>query len=245
MHEYDFVAPFYDFEHDDFRDDIDLYLNLVQDGPLLEIGAGTGRILAPLCRTGLAVWGVEPSSQMRDRATERLARASGAHLVGSLHEIPEEVRFRTALFGLNTLWHFESLEDQLEVLQDVRERLEPGGTLIIDTSNPLTMADRDAAGELRQVFRAAKAGETHTRYAASWDDAGEQMLRLSLTFETLGAGGSVRQTTAELHLRYLYRWELELLVRLAGFGVVAAYGSYDLEPFSSTGPRIVVQARAV
>lgn len=245
MHEYDFVAPFYDFEHDDFRDDIDLYLNLVQGGPLLEIGAGTGRILAPLSRTGLDVWGVEPSTQMRDRARTRLAGVAGVHLVASLPEVPDEVQFRIALFGLNTLWHFESLEDQLGVLRDVRERLEPGGTLIIDTSNPLTMADRDGAGELRQVFRGVKAGETHTRYAATWDDAGEQMLRLSLTFETLGAGGPVRQRTAELHLRYLYRWELELLVRLAGFRVVAAYGSYDLEPFSSTSPRIVVQARAV
>ena len=65
MNEYDSIAAYYDIEHDDFRDDVDLYLNLIQEGPLLEIGAGTGRILGRLADTGLEAWGVEPSSAMR------------------------------------------------------------------------------------------------------------------------------------------------------------------------------------
>jgi SAM-dependent methyltransferase len=245
MHEYDPIAPYYDLEHDDFSDDADLYLNLIREGPVLEIGAGTGRLLAVLADAGLEMWGVEPSSSMRERGEGRLAGHPSAHLVSAIDHLPDGMRFRACVFGLNTLWHFPGVEDQLQAVRQARTRLGTGGSLFVDTSNPLTMADRDATGEVRQVFRRTEGDHTVTRYAAAWDEPAQQTLHLSLTFVTSGAEGTARTTTAELDLRYLYRWELELLLRLAHFEVIAVYGSYDLEPFSASSPRIVVHARAI
>ena len=56
------LARFYDLDHADFDADLDFWRNLAKivDGPVLEIGSGTGRVLFPLARSGVEVVEVEP-----------------------------------------------------------------------------------------------------------------------------------------------------------------------------------------
>jgi hypothetical protein len=44
-------------------------------------------------------------------------------------------------------------------------------------------------------------------------------------------------------MRYLYRYELELLLRHAGLEVEAIYGSYDLDEFSADSAKLIAVAR--
>ena len=71
------IADIYDFSYDDFTDDIDFYENLAQsvDGPLLELGAGSGRVALPLARTGYDVTGIDTSASMLARGRQNLRDA--------------------------------------------------------------------------------------------------------------------------------------------------------------------------
>lgn len=240
---YDAIAEYYDLEHDQFEDDIAFYLNVFQEGPILEVGAGTGRITAALARAGLDAWGVEPSGAMLERARIRVRDLPSAHLVhGTLGDLSDAPAFSAVLFGLNTLWHFIDTEDQLAALHGARARLRPTGLLVVDVSNPLALADRGGKGDLRVRFVAEYEGDAVTCWSAAWDDEAEQLLSLSLSYDRTDAGGCVRRVSASLELRYLYRRELEILLRAAGFRLLNLYGSYDLDPYDMNSRSILAIA---
>jgi SAM-dependent methyltransferase len=243
MDPYEKIAPFYDCEHAEFRDDIELYLQLLPQGPVLEVGCGTGRITEALAQAGFTVLGVDRSDAMLARARSRLSHVPRVHLVhGAIADVSLDMHFQSALLPLNTLWHFPGTEDQLAALRAIHVALVPDGMLVVDLTNPLTMADRGARGEHRQHFRHYSAGGSVTGTASAWDDEAEQQLHLSLTYDQIDAGGRNKRATAELELRYIYRYELELLLLHAGFRLHQLFGSYDLEPYSAHSPSLIAVA---
>ena len=63
MNEYDTIAPFYDIEHAQFSEDLDMYQNFAElcGGAILELACGSGRVLLALARDGYTVTGVDSS----------------------------------------------------------------------------------------------------------------------------------------------------------------------------------------
>ena len=57
---YDQIAHYYDLTHADLTEDIDFILDLARqsNGPILELGCGSGRLLLPLARAGFMTVGV-------------------------------------------------------------------------------------------------------------------------------------------------------------------------------------------
>jgi SAM-dependent methyltransferase len=245
MDPYADIAPYYDWEHDDFLEDVTFFLHVIREGPVLEIGVGTGRVAHPIALAGYDVWGVDTSEAMLSRARIRLRDVGGVHLIhGEVDHLVDTPNFRVVLLPLNTLWHVSTLDGQLRMLEAIHARMAIGGLLLVDLSNPLTLADRRSHGELSQRFRRKLDGKSISSYSSAWDNESEQILMLSLTYEEVPAHGPVRRSFAELELRYLYRFELELLLRLAGFSLRDCYGSYDLQPYSSLSPNLIAVAES-
>ena len=75
---WDDYAPFYDWENARTlgRRDVPFWrtLALQSDGPVLELGCGTGRISIPLARAGVSVVGIDRSDAMLARARQRIRR---------------------------------------------------------------------------------------------------------------------------------------------------------------------------
>ncbi len=245
MDAYQVISQYYDLEHDDFQEDIDFLLQLVQEGPVLEVGVGTGRVAGALLEAGLEVWGIDPSQNMLQLAKERLARYTGIHLVcTTAADLHLDQRFPVVLLPLNTLWHLPDSDAQLHALTVLRRHCQDRSLLVVDCSNPLSMADRGADGEVRERFTRDTEQGTVRAVAASWDDPAEQVLTISLLYDTTSTDGLVHRSTTELQLRYLFRFELELLLKLAGFSLLHLYGSYDLEPYQADSPNLIALALA-
>ena len=93
---WDAYAPFYDWENARTvgRRDVPFWRRLAaaQDGPVLELGCGTGRITIPTARAGAHVYGIDRSAAMLARARSRVKRLKGtgsAALVrGDIRELP-------------------------------------------------------------------------------------------------------------------------------------------------------------
>src|SRR2546422_10042026 len=72
---WDQYAPFYDWENARTlgRRDVPFWRRLAADanGPVLELGCGTGRVTRPLARAGIDIVGVDRSDAMLARAARR------------------------------------------------------------------------------------------------------------------------------------------------------------------------------
>ena len=70
MEPYEPIAAYYDSEHDQFSDDVEWYVHLAEvAGPwVLELGCGSGRLMAPLAAAGNQVVGIDASAAMLERA---------------------------------------------------------------------------------------------------------------------------------------------------------------------------------
>lgn len=79
-------AALYDAIYEPRDADISVYsrLALASTGAVLELGAGTGRLLAPLLTQGVDAWGLEVDPDMLEAGRARLQRVGGAPLAARL-----------------------------------------------------------------------------------------------------------------------------------------------------------------
>lgn len=105
------------------------------DNPrLLDVGCGSGRLLAMFRRYG-QVAGVEISPQCRTYATQRL----GLEVFGSLHDVPRDGRG----YDVITFWHsLEHMDDPLGVLRAAGELLSADGCIFISVPNVASLQAR-------------------------------------------------------------------------------------------------------
>jgi hypothetical protein len=69
------------------------------------------------------------------------------------------------------------------------------------------------------------------------------MRHLVYMLDDIAPDGAVRRVTFPLSLRFFYRFEMELLLKQAGFLVETIFGDYDMQPFGEGSPRMIFVAR--
>ncbi|MDH3864354.1 MAG: methyltransferase domain-containing protein [Gammaproteobacteria bacterium] len=119
--------------------EIDAFLELVdveQDACILDLCCGQGRHLLELARRGFTnLYGVDRSHYLISRA-RRIARQHG-YTATFREGDARKLRFRDNTFDLiylagNSFGYFESAEDDIAVLTELRRLLKPAGQLLID-----------------------------------------------------------------------------------------------------------------
>ena len=238
MSDYEPIARLYDAEHADFCGDIELYRNfcLRCNGAVLELGCGSGRVTVPLAESGHAVTGVDVVPAMLELARERAERAGVQDLVQlenrDVRTLSLPARFSLAIFPLNGFLHLPATQDQLDALASIRRALLPGGLLIVDLPNPhaILAPDRDGQMMVRRRFRLPGGGGA-TSWTTTRTDMASQVQHLYLSYDVPQVDGDVRRTSVEMDLRFVYRYEMEGLLRESGFVLDDVYGNYELDPY--------------
>jgi len=136
---WDDYAPFYDWENARTvgRRDVAFWCDLARGrgGPVLELGCGTGRILAPLARHAATLAGVDRSDPMLARARRRLRRTPRPVLLvrGDITTLPfGDGAFDLVVASYGILQSLTSERDLRATLSAVHAALRPGGLLGID-----------------------------------------------------------------------------------------------------------------
>jgi len=248
---YGAYARFYDLDLQGMDEDLPFLEGMAArcGSPILELACGTGRALLPLARRGFQVTGVDVSPAMLAIARSRLQAAGLDGRVRLLQQdmraLELEGRFNLAFALVNSFSHMLTLDDQLAALAAVRRHLEPGGILILDLFNPDMGRLLDFRGHLVLDKQMADplTGHTITKYRSEQVDLGQQIIDVTYVMDELDGEGVLRRTIFPFALRYFYRFELELLLRYAGFELEAIYGSYDLEEFGGESPKMIAVAR--
>lgn len=251
MDDFDTYARFYDLDYGERDEDLLLIQQFAArcGSPLLELACGTGRALLPLARQGYHVTGVDVSPAMLAVARRQVAAEGLGERVSlvqaDMRDLDLGTHFNMAFVVANSFMHMLSIDDQLAALARIHAHLSPGGLLVLDLFNPDLNRLLDSEGRvvLEKVMTVPETGQRVMKFFSRQADLGQQILRMTFVVDEVDGDGGVRRTIFPISMRYFFRYELELLLRHAGFEVEAIYGSYDLDEFSSDSDQLIAVAR--
>ena len=248
MAEYDDLSDLYDFEYGhDYDLPFWMALSEREDGPVVEWGAGTGRLAVPLANSGHEVTAVEVSESMVEKGREKGSAVEWVQ--GDMRRASPGRDYGTAICAFNSFLCLLSVDDALAFLRNARGHLAPGGLLGIEVSafSPDELSDQPGGPVLRHDFtRERPHGGRLERFSVSRYDHASQLLHMQLFYELYGSSGALENKRAhELDIRVVGRGELELMLKLAGFEVEAVYGGFEGETFDATSDHLIVLARPV
>ena len=250
---YAVLARFYDLQHNAYTSDAPMYAALARRfrtgdaARVLEIGCGTGRVMAPLLGAGNTVVGIDESQEMLDIGARRLANSPAAlwqllNRDARAFELGET--FDLAIIALNTFLHNATREDQLATLRAGKAHLRPGGGLAVDLppNDELAHQPDDGNFQFESKFDDPETGSLIVKHVASEVHWATQSQRLSYRIEERSKTGARDTHETAFSLRHVFRNEMELLLLAAGFSAWEWYGSYDLGPYEDQSPRMIVVA---
>jgi len=242
-------AEFYDLEYDQYRDDLELYRHFAVEanGPVLELGCGSGRVLRALEDLGLPLAGIDSSEAMLRLASGRLS--ADTTLVHARMEDLQATRLPDAPYwmafsAINTFLHLPDADAQLAALEAIRSVVIDGGLLLLDLMTPDSLYLAGLDGRVTLEYSGTMAdGRRLDKWTARSHDLERQIIHTTVLFDTIDPlNGVVTRIVDEYDTRYIHRWELEHLLARAGWQLIALYGSYDLEPYRADSERMIALA---
>lgn len=216
-------------------------------GPILEYGAGAGRVTLPLLRAGFCVTALDLSRPMLALLEQRLAkepaevRARATVVRADMRKKKLGARFPLILATFNVVGHLPRISDMQSWLARVKEALAPGGALVFDVPLPLgdeLEADPDELHRLPPLKdpKTKRKVEVSERY--SYDHASQ-----CLTVEThLRPEGARDALVQRLVLRQWFPQEIAALCEYEGFEVTLSADYTDL-PAAVAEETLTVTAR--
>jgi len=180
-------------------------LALASGGPVLECGAGTGRVLGFLLEAGIDAYGIEHDESVLQIGQARLASLNSDHpsrlLRGDMTDFSHERRYRLILIPLNTV---ALLADHqlIAALDCIRDHLQPGCDLGLDldlqvvapksssptewTTEPQPVAlGGGQAAQLHQTFRRVEEDRWEVTHHFDHEDGVVSTVCLSLVVRSL------------------------------------------------------------
>jgi len=234
------------------RGDVDFFRRLAAqtDGPILEIGCGTGRVTMALVAAGHEVVGIDRSAPMLRLAEQRRAALPAEAAARLSFQRADMTTFDLGrAFALivapSRVFQFALTTDaQRQALAAMRSHLGTDGRLVLDLFDPrLDLVAPSVAG----TMRGGEAVHPTTGNRVTWEveeqtpDPARQLIVGEWTFSEIDPSGKVLRTDTErLTLRWSLRSEMRLLFELAGLEVVAEYGDFMGGPPAYGGEQVWV-----
>lgn len=245
---YDFVGPYRE------RADIGFFVEAAKEarGAVLELGAGTGRVLIPTARWGIDIVGLDASAAMLDVCRRRLdeepesVRKHVTLVLGDMRQFDLGQQFALITIPFRPFQHLVTVTDQLACLACVKKHLATGGTFVLDLFNPSldALANRPIGKEVDDTpeFVVPDGRRVRRRARIAAHDRARQVNEVELIYYVTHPDGREERLVHAFPMRYLFRYEVEHLLSRAGFAVKHVYGGYDKSPFGADPGELIVVA---
>lgn len=232
---FDATAEFYDAQYGaDQGGDREFYRELAveADGPVLEVGCGTGRIYLDLLRAGVDADGIDVSEEMlavlREKAAEEGLDPGVWRADVTDFEPPRE--YALAIVPFRAFLHLLTVEDQLAALSNLHDALEPGGRLALNVFVPNPDVVEQFYGKWQEESIEHEGEEYTLRTLTELTDPVEWIVREQR--ELYDPNGE-QVFDVSYTLTWLPKREFELLARLSPFGEWTVYGGFKFDPLES------------
>jgi len=214
---------------------------------LLDVACGTGRILLPCLLSGVDIEGLDLFEPMLKTLRAKAATLSLSPRLyqSDMSDFSLPRRYALVMIPCNSFVHNMTQEEQISCLHCCREHLLPGGGLVFDTSFPSLeiIGAPQNARVLEGEIPHPQTGRPVRMYDTRTFDRVAQVQHSLNEIELLAADGSVQTThRSEVSGRYIYKHEMELLLRVAGFARWEIHGDFDRRPLTHENDEMVVMA---
>jgi SAM-dependent methyltransferase len=136
-------ALWHDLECGDYREDLPLWRSLAArtGGPVLDVGAGTGRVTLDLASGGLAVVALDIESALLAALAHRAAGLPVETILADARSFELARRFPLVLVPMQTLQLLGGPQGRAAFLRRARAHMEPGGLLAAAVADPMDCFD--------------------------------------------------------------------------------------------------------
>jgi SAM-dependent methyltransferase len=199
---------------------VDFLAGLAGGGRALEFAIGTGRIGLPLSLRGVAVAGIELSSDMAAELKKKPGSEAVDVTIGDMTSTRVEGTFRLVYLVYNTIGNLLSQDEQVECFCNAAAHLQPGGCFVVEVGVPPLR--RLPPGETSLVFML-------TPQRVGYDEidvANQRGVSHHIWFRE---DGPKKFSTP---WRLVWPAELDLMARIAGMRLRERWGDWDRSPFT-------------
>lgn len=238
----------YDLLFETLGFDIEYYKTVAREGggPVLDLACGTGRVGMRLLDDGADVDGVDLFRPMLDHFRKKAAAAG--HNVnlyeGDLKQFKTPRKYKRIICAFNAFAHNLTTADQISCLRSVRDHLLPGGAFICHMSYPVPelWAGTDGVPVLEAELQLGD-GRAIRIYDSRTKNRTEQTQHSEMEIQILDSAGNViKRDLSETDVRWIYKPEFELLLKMAEFGKVNIYGDFERTPAARNIEQMIVEA---
>lgn len=247
---WDDYAAFYDWENARTlgRRDVRFWADLAAraGGRVLELGCGTGRVLAPLARSGVHIVGVDRSAAMLARARRRIRRVRAARpaiLRGDIRHLPfrSPAPFRLVMAPYGILQSLVREADLADALASVARVTARGGLFGVDL-----VPDLPRWSEYQRHVSLRGTGLRRGTHLTLVESVRQDRRRRLTIFdqEYIERRGRARRTHAfSLVFRTLSVPQMARRIERAGFRIEAVLGDYEGGPWDPRADVWLILAR--
>jgi SAM-dependent methyltransferase len=232
---YEALGALYDVWCESVIEDLDFYVEACAgaDGPIVELGVGSGRVAVPLALAGHQVRGLDASPAMLALARTRAEQAGVSERLelslGDLADPPSSLGpAARVIVPFRPYLHLVGDAERVRALRGARALLAAGGRLVFDVFEP-------TAADIRKTHDRWIEREPGIWERARWD-ASERVIELAVR---------TRGRVVEMRLEWRSSDEWRALCAEAGLRVVAAYRGFEGAPLDGLpGDHVFVCERA-
>ena len=234
----------YDFEYEEREDDREWYRAVARaqapTAPILELGAGTGRITRPLATDGHTMLALDSMPSMLAALQARIAAegldGSITPIEGDMRELPlDDASVGMVIAPFNALMHLYTWSDLLACFHEVSRVLEPEGLFAFDVELPdihWLAWDPDDRYAITP-FTHPSTGERLIYSTNHTYDPSSQVCHVRIYYDAAPPPGRTFKAPAKprklVHLahRQIFPEELRLLVSTAGLELRSHTGDFE------------------
>lgn len=244
------------FQPGSIRGDIEWYRNKARQfgGPILELGAGTGRITIPLAQDGHSVFALDLDQRMLASLNRKIsklptnAKERITIIEGDMRSFHLDREFPLIMIPYRAFLHNTNYGDQIICLQRVYEHLKPGGCLAFNIFHPSLDYMSGNRGALEGVwrwletFKLPDGGYILKSEAKHYDTIKKHIYSMN-RYEQYDANSELSRTfLQQLELAYLYPDEIRYLLEKAGFRDIRIYGDINERPLENDTDEMFIEA---
>lgn len=241
----DLLQLYYHLHHNQHMEDLPFWLDLAtqQGGELLELGCGTGRLLARFVEAGYRAIGLDIDYQMLATLQRLWPNASGSPeiLQADMAHFHLDAQFPLILLPCNTL-SILSQTARRSTFACAAAHLSPHGIFAASLPNPLLLQEIAPVGdsEVEDFFLSPEDGEP-VQVSSAWERAGAAFT-VTWHYDHLFPDGRVERLTMSTRHSLIkpdaYLEELDSM----GLRVINVYGDFDKSPFTPEAPQLILLA---
>jgi len=241
----DFFARFYDVIYSSLRDEADqrYFMNkiLKVNGPVLEVGVGTGRFFTDALNRGADIYGIDISPAMIDVLNRKIPEKEHFRVqLMDICDLKPRQKFKLIVAPFRVFMHFLTIEKQIQALNAMHDLLLPDGILIFDLFVPDLKMLSEGLDNIPDFDGEYEPGKKLKRFTSMHVDPVHQISYITFRLEWDEAGKS-KNCIWKTKLRFFFHYELIHLLKRSAFQKFKIFGDFNENPVTSSSREFLVK----